>query len=101
MYLFLGSFFKSLAIKNSIDNNSWIVATDTVKRTESSSYDDGSTYCYIYLTNNGKISVPLEQYSLYSSGDSVYVVLVNGIFGKKYTTNLIYPTSRYTYYNTK
>ena len=88
-------------MKNSIDNKSWIVTTDTVKQTRSSTDDDGDTSYYIYLTNNGKVSVSSRQYYSYSSGTSVYVVLVQGTFGKTYATNLIYPTSIYTYYNVK
>ena len=91
----------TITVKNSIDNKSWIVTTDTVKRTRSSTDDDGDTSYYIYLTNNGKISVSSRQYYSYSSGTSVYVVLVQGAFGKTYATNLIYPTSSYTYYKIK
>lgn len=95
------TFFKAMAMKNSIDNKSWIVTADTVKRTKSSTDDDGDTSYYIYLTNNGKVSVSSRQYYSYSSGTSVYIVLVQGSFGKTYSTNLIYPTSSYTYYNIK
>ena len=86
------------AINYSLKNNSWYVEIDTIERTKSSSDGDGNTSYYVYLTEHGKVSVSSNIYHSISKGDSVYVVIVKGIFGLTYTTNQIYPTSKYIYY---
>lgn len=90
-------FLKYSAIQNSIKNNSFEVVTDTVVRTSSSTDDDGDTTHYVYLTNNGKITVSRNTYYDCSQGKSVYVVIAKGIFGGKYPTGQLYLTSRYQY----
>ena len=90
-------FLKYNAIQNSIKNNSFEVVTDTVVRTSSSIDDDGDTTYYVYLNNNGKVTVNENTYYNLSSGKSVYVVLAKGILGGKYLTGQIYLTSQYQY----
>lgn len=85
------------AIIYSIENNSWYVETDTVERKKSSTNDRGNTSYYVYLTNRGKVSVNMKKYYSLSKGNTVYVVIVKGRFGKTYTTSQIYSTREYTY----
>lgn len=96
--VFKGS-LKYSAIQYSIENNCFEVVTDTVARTNSSTDDDGDTTYYVYLTNNGKVTVSRNTYYDCSAGKSVYVVIAKGRFGGKYPTGQLYLTSRYQYVN--
>lgn len=85
---------KYIAIQYSIKNNCFEVVTDTVVRTSLST--DNDEY-YVYLTNNGKVTVKKNTYYNCLEGTSVYVVIAKGRFGGKYATGQIYLTSRYQY----
>ncbi len=91
----LKSSLKYSAIQYSIENNCFEVVTDTVARTNSRTYDDGAATYYVYLTNNGKVTVNSSTYDDCSSGKSVYVVIAKGRFGGKYPTGQLYLTSKY------
>lgn len=71
----LKSSLKYSAIQYSIENNCFEVVTDTVARINSRTYDDGAATYYVYLTNNGKVTVNSSTYDDCSSGKSVYVVI--------------------------
>ncbi len=90
---------KYSAIQYSIENNCFEVVTDTVARTNFSTDDDGDRTYYVYLTNNGKVTVSQNTYYDCSTGKSVYVVIAKGRFGGKYPTGQLYLTSQYQYVN--
>ena len=52
------------------------------------------------MANNGKILIDLSQNKVkhYSKGDSLNVITIDGILGKKYTVNKIISSKDY-YYN--
>lgn len=82
------------AIKYSLKNNCIEVVTDTIIRTKITDYDN----CYIYLKNNGRVSITENEYdNIFRNGQTVYVVLARNVFGKKYKTGQIYLTSKYEY----
>ena len=93
------SYLKYSAIQYSIENNCFEVVTDTIARTNFSTDDDGDTTYYVYLTNNGKITVSQKTYYDCSNEKSVYVVIAKGRFGGKYPTGQLYLTSIYKYVN--
>ena len=100
--LFLGipifkACLKYRAIQYSIDNKCFEVMTDTVVRTSSNTDRHGNTTYYVYLTQNGKITVSKTTYWKCTTGDSVYVVIAKGRFGGKYKTGNLYLTSRYKF----
>ena len=82
------------AIKYSLKNNCIEVVKDTIIRTKITDYDN----CYIYLKNNGRVSITENEYdNIFRNGQTVYVVLARNVFGKKYKTGQIYLTSKYEY----
>ena len=92
------NFLKYSAIKYSIANNCFEVVSDTVKRKNFKSHDNGYTY-YFYLENNGKITVDERTYYDCSEGQSVYVVIAKGRLGGKYPTSQVYLKTKYQYNN--
>ena len=98
--IFNGS-LKYSAIQYSIKNNCFEVITDTVVRKKISKDNDGDSTYYVYLTNNGKINVSRNTYYDCSDGESVYVVIAKGRFGRKYQTGQLYSTINYQYVDDK
>ena len=92
-------FIKYSSIQSAIDKNQFEIVTDTVENSGYKKNEDGNRSFYVYLTNNGKISVTKSTYSECYPGTSVYVVVVKGIFGEKYPIGKIYLTSKYQYVN--
>lgn len=92
-------YLKYNAIQYSIENNCFEVVTDTVARKKFNTNNKGNSTYYVFLTNNGKITVGSNTYYDCSDGESVYVVIAKSKFGKKYLTGQLYPTNSYEYVN--
>ena len=94
----VNNIFMHFAIKNSIKNISFEIKTDNIIRIKKSLLFDDNYY--VYLANNGKILIDLSQNKVkhYSKGDSLNVITIDGILGKKYTVNKIISSKDY-YYN--
>lgn len=88
-------------IKYSIKNNTWAVVTDTVvdkvRYTSTSRNGKIDVHYYIYLKDNGKVSVNLSTYCDNSIGDSAYVILLEDKNGKKQVSNKIFSMKNYVY----
>ena len=81
-------FIKYSSIQSAIDKNQFEVITDMVENIGYKNKEDENRNFYVYLTNNGKISVTKSTYSECYPGSSVYVVVVTGIFGVSNRQNL-------------
>ncbi len=98
-------FYKDLllsnAIKYSIKNSTWNVEIDTLEKITKKEthvfFKRTYTNYYAYLKNHGKISIPKKGYDNLPEDQKTYIITVQGMFGKTYTTNLIYPTNEFNY----
>ena len=91
--------FEYNAIQYSIKHECFEVVTDTIVRTDSITGDNGNKTYYIYLNDNGKMTVSRRDFYNFFNGNSVYVVIAKGRLGGRYKTGQIYLTSEYQYVN--
>ena len=76
----------------------YIADLDTKYRQIRKSSSSSSSY-YAILKEHGKVQVSREKYLSLNAEDSVYVVIIKGLFNQTYITNPIYPTENYIYDN--
>jgi len=88
-----------------IKNGTWSVVVDTVVDQEyeltggnnHKKYNRFKSYHYLYLKDNGKVSVSSQLYRETYKGDSFYVILLEDENGKKYLGKKIYSLKEYVY----
>ena len=101
MFYFL---FNHLYVQYAIKNNKYCVKTDyieecSIQSVKSRSSSNSSYSYYAILKEHGKVKISHDLYSSLNIDDSVYVVIINGLFKETYASSLIYPTENYTYEN--
>jgi len=90
-----------------IQNNTWSVVVDTVVDREykltggnnHGKYNSFKSYYYLYLKDNGKVSVNSQVYLNTYEGDSFYVILLEDEKGNKHLGKKIYSLKEYVYNN--
>lgn len=76
----------------------YIADLDTKYRQIRKSSSSSSSY-YAMLKEYGKVQISKDYYLSLNTEDSVYVVIIKGLFGKTYITSPIYPTENFIYDN--
>ena len=88
-------------IEYAIKNHSWVVATDIVVEKDSSTKTSKKgktrTNYYLYLKENGKVSVSGSDFFDNNVNDSVYIILLINGKGEKYVLNDVYSPKYYEY----
>ena len=87
-------------IEYAIKNHSWVVTTDIVVEKDSKSTTRKGktrTNYYLYLKENGKVSVSGSEFFDNNVNDSVYIILLINEKGEKYVLNDVYSPKYYEY----
>ena len=96
--------FNHLYVQYAIKNHNYYVEIDYIEdfnfkhrqyRLSSRSYDS----YYVILKEHGKVKISKSLYFSLNKDDSVYVVIIKGLFKETYATFPIYPTENYIYEN--
>ena len=87
-------------IEYAIKNHSWVVTTDIVVEKDSKSTSRKGrtrTNYYLYLKENGKVTVSLSDFVDSKVNESVYIILLINEKGEKYVLNDVYSPKYYEY----
>lgn len=101
MFYFL---FNHCYIQYAIKNDNYYVAIDYIEDLNSNhrryrmSSQSSDSY-YVILKEHGKVKISRALYFSLNKDDSVYVVIIKGLFKETYATFPIYPTENYIYEN--
>ena len=99
MFYFL---FNYLYTQYAIKNNNYYVTIDYITKKDlniknrNKSSNSTKAY-YAILKEHGKANISHQLYNSINIDDSVYVVIIKGLFNSKYITTPIYPTKDYIY----